>query len=135
MINERVLLIAAKEAGMSISDKELQHSITQEPAFMKDGVFDKEVYLNRIKLNRMTPEIYESSKRQELLIDKMRHFIALSTDVTEMSSQIPELLGDEKMDQTINESLAREVKEKAVRSYLDGYKKLIKIKIYRELIT
>ena len=33
---------------------------------MKNGVFDKEVYLNRLRLNRITPELFENIKRQEL---------------------------------------------------------------------
>src|SRR4030042_1149418 len=44
MINERVLLTAAKEAGVAVSDEELQESIARDPAFMKNGVFNKEMY-------------------------------------------------------------------------------------------
>ena len=78
-----------KNAGISVSDEELQESIAHEPAFMKNGVFDKDVYLNRLRLNRITPEAYESLKRQELTVNKMRHLIELSVDVTDIDTQLP----------------------------------------------
>ena len=62
MVNERVLLIAAQEEGIQASDEELQDAIAHDPAFMKNGVFDKVVYLNRLKLSRMTPETVRKLK-------------------------------------------------------------------------
>jgi hypothetical protein len=135
MINERVLLIAAKEAGIDISDEELQQSITHEPAFMKDGVFDKNVYLNRLRLNRMTPEAYESSKRRELIINKMKHFIELSVDTADISLNVPQTSGNEQAVKTISEAMAKDMKEKAVKSYLEGLKKRIKIVVNKQLIA
>jgi len=135
MINERVLLIAAKEAGIDISDEELQESITHEPAFMTNGVFDKNVYLNRLRLNRMTPEAYESSKRQEVILNKMKHLIELSIDVTDIGSDVPQTSGNEQVVKTISEAMAKDMKEKAVKSYLEGIKKQIKIKVNKQLIA
>jgi peptidyl-prolyl cis-trans isomerase D len=135
MINERVLLIAAKEAGIDISDEELQESITHEPVFMKNGVFDKNVYLNRLRLNRMTPEAYESSKRQEVILNKMKHLIELSIDITDISSNVPQTSGNEQVVKTISEAMAKDMKEKAVKSYLEGLKKQIKIKVNKQLIA
>ena len=135
MINERVLLIAAKEAGIDISDEELQESITHEPAFMKNGVFDKNVYLNRLRLNRMTPEAYESSKRQEVILNKMKHLIELSIDITDISSNVPQTSGNEQVVKTISEAMTKDMKEKAVKSYLEGLKKQIKIKVNKQLIA
>src|SRR4030043_650766 len=128
MINEQVLLIAAKEAGIDISDEELQESITHEPTFMKNGVFDKNVYLNRLRLNRMTPEAYESSKRQEVILNKMKHLIELSIDITDISSNVPQTSGNEQVVKTISEAMAKDMKEKAVKSYLEGLKKQKKTK-------
>lgn len=135
MINERVLLIAAKKAGINISDQELQESITHEPAFMKDGVFDKNVYLNRLRLNRTTPEEYESSKRQELIINKMKLLIELSIDVADIRSNMIETSGNEQAAKTISEAMTKDMKEKAVKSYLEGLKKQIKIVVNKQLIA
>ncbi len=53
-------------------------AITNEPAFMKNGVFDNQIYQNTLRLSRMTPEVYESMKRQELVIARMTRLIELS---------------------------------------------------------
>jgi len=135
MINERVLLIAAKEADISISDEELQESITHEPAFLRNGVFDNDVYLNRLRLNMITPEAYESSKRQELTLKKMRRLIELSVDATDINSNLKQVSGDNQIVKMLSEQMLNDRKEKAVKSYIEGLKKQIKIKINKQLIA
>lgn len=135
MINERVLLIAAKEAGISISDEELQDSITHEPAFMKNGVFDKDIYLNRLRLNRTTPEAYEKSKRQELMLDKITRLIELSVDVSDINSYLEQVSGDTQAAKAISAQMLNDRRGKAVKSYIEGLKKQIKIKINKQLIA
>ncbi len=135
MINERVLLIAAKEAGISVSDTELQDSIAREPAFMRNGAFDKEVYVNRLRLNRTTPEIYEIAKRRELTADKMRRLIELSIDVPDVDPGLLESQGDEQTARMISQAMLSDQREKAVKSYIEGLKKDIKIKINKDLIA
>jgi hypothetical protein len=113
MIDERILLTDAKETGIHISDEELQESITHEPAFMRNGVFDNNIYINRLRLNRVTPEEYENSKRQELTLKKIRRLIQLSVDSSDIGFN----------------------KEKALKSYVEAIKKHIKIKINKQLIS
>ena len=135
MVNERVLLIAAKEADISISDEELQESITHDPAFLRNGVFDNDVYLNRLRLNMITPEAYESSKRQELTLKKMRRLIELSVDATDINSNLKQVSGDNQLVNMLSEQMLNDRKEKAVKSYIEGLKKQIKIKINKQLIA
>jgi peptidyl-prolyl cis-trans isomerase D len=135
MINERILLIAAKDMGIKISDEEMQDSISRDPMFMKDGLFNKEVYLNRLRLNRITPELYESTKRQDMIITKVRQLIELSVDVTDAEPQIQQAKGNEQMAQMLTQAVLSDKKAKAVQSYIDGLKKQIKIKTNKELIS
>ena len=136
MINEHVLLITAKQTGIGISDEELQDSIIHDPAFLKNGAFDKDVYLNRLRLNRITPEYYESTKRQELTFNKMKRFIELSVDVTDMDINIPQQVsGNEEVAKMLSQAKLSEKKEKAVKSYIEGQKKNIKITVNKKLIA
>lgn len=135
MIHEKVLLIAAKDAGIGVSDEELHEAITHEPAFMRDGVFEKNIYLNRLRLNRITVEEYENSKRRELTLNKMRRLIELSVDMSDINSDLKKLPGDERSMKMLSEAMLSEKKEKAVRSYVEGLKKEIKIKINTKLIS
>lgn len=134
MVNERVLLIAAEDTGIRITDEELQEAITHEPAFIRDGVFDKEVYLNRLRLSRITPEEFERSKRQELTLQKMRRLIELSADTSDMNPDSGQVSDDDQSAKMIRESMLNANKEKAIKSYIEGFKKQIKIKINKQLI-
>ncbi|MGQ9570965.1 MAG: SurA N-terminal domain-containing protein [Thermodesulfovibrionales bacterium] len=135
MIDEQVLLIAAKEAGIKVSDDELHDAIIHEPAFMKDGIFDKYIYMNRLRLNRITIPEYEKSKLKELTLLKMKRLIELSIDVSDITPEIQQLSGDKGAMNMLRETILNQKKEMAVKSYIDGFKKKIKIKTYPELIS
>jgi len=134
LIDEKVLLIASKEAGISVSDEELQDSISGERAFLKNGVFDRDVYVNRLRLNRITPEIFENMKRQELTYEKMRRLVELSADATAIDIQLPRPSGNEQAADMIRQAMMGDKKGKAVKSFIEGYKKSLKIKINQKLI-
>jgi len=135
MINEQVLLIAAKEAGIGVSDEELQESIAHDPAFMSNGVFNKEMYFNRLRLSRITPEAFENLKRRELTITKMKNLIELSVDVTDADLQSIKTSGDEEARKMISQAILSDRRDKALKSYVEGLKKSIKIKVNEKLIT
>lgn len=135
LVDEKVLLIVAQEAGMTVSDEELQEAIKREPAFLKNGVFDKDVYLNRLRLNRLSPEMFEGVKRQELLMTKITRFIELSVDVTDTDMQTAQASGNEEVAKMLSQAILNDKQEKALKSYIEGYKKRIKIKVRKELIA
>jgi peptidyl-prolyl cis-trans isomerase D len=135
MIDEKVLLIVAKQAGISVSNNELHEAITHEPAFMRDGIFDNNIYLNRLRLNRITVEEYERAKQQELVLMKMKLLIELSVDVPDISTELKQLPSDENAMKMLSDTLLNQRKEMAVRSYIEGFKKKIKIKINTKLIS
>jgi len=134
LMDEKVLLIASKEAGISVSDEELQDSISSERAFLKNGVFDRDVYINRLRLNRITPEVFENMKRQELTFEKMRRLVELSVDAKVLDIQLPQPSGNEQAADMIRQAMMGDKKGKAVKSFIEGYKKSLKIKINKKLI-
>lgn len=135
MIDEKVLLTAAKQAGISVSNDELHEAITHEPAFMRDGIFDNNIYLNRLRLNRITVEEYEKAKQQELVLMKMKLLIESSVDVPDISTELKQLPSDENAMKMLSDTLLNQKKEMAVMSYIEGFKKKIKIKINTKLIS
>lgn len=118
-IEEKILLITASKMGIKITDKELQEAIINDPRFIRDGVFRKDVYYRTLELSRLTPEIFEKSLRDQLTIIKMKRMITSPID--------KRLYEDEKT--------ANEVAEAAVKSYVDAVKQRMKIKINMELIS
>ena len=135
MISDKVLLLAAKEIGITVSNDELQDSISTESAFMKNGVFNRDIYLNRLKLNRITPEAFENLKRQELTLEKTRRFIELSADTADIDMNLQKLSGNTQTTDMIKQAMLGDVKGKAVQAYIEGMKKNIKITINKRLIS
>lgn len=135
MISERILLMAAAENGITISDKELEDSIAGDPAFMKNGTFDRDMYLHRLKLSRMTPEIFENLKRRELVLAKMRRLIESSVDVTGLDVNLPETQGNEQAEKMVLQAMLSDKKDKALKSYIEDLKKKITVTVNRKLIS
>lgn len=134
LVDNRVLLIAAKEGGIAVSDDELNEAIKNEPAFMKDGAFDSTVYQNRLRLMRLTPEAFEAAKRQELILTKMRRLIELSTAIP--SDELAKISGpDEQTTKALQDAMLQNARATALRSYVEGVKKGMKIKLYPDRIA
>jgi parvulin-like peptidyl-prolyl isomerase len=133
LIENRVLLIAAKNNGVSVDDDELNEAIRNDPAFMKNGSFDNEIYVNRLRLNRLTPEAYESLKRQEMTVNKVRRVIELSAVLPE--GDAAQISGDEKTAGQLRNAMLNSAKDKTVKAYIEGLKKGMKIKIHKDVIS
>ncbi len=126
LIDERVLLITAKRAGIKVTDKELEDAIVNDPAFMREGKFNRDIYLRVLQLNRMTPELFESMKRRELLLTKMQRLIGESIDVTDVDAG--------GRPDAIKESILSDMRARAVKSYVEGLKRQMRIKVNQQLI-
>lgn len=75
LIDRLVLADRAREFGLDISDKEVLDVILNEPAFSRDGRFDKALYVRILRYARQTPAEYEEGLRQDLAIQRLRDLI------------------------------------------------------------
>lgn len=133
LIEEKVLLISAKDAGITVTDKELQDAIASDPRFARDGGFRKDVYFRTLELNRLTPEGFENSLRQQILLFKMRGLIESVVDVN--SSDIRDITGDEKKVAEMKKTILANKRSVALKSYVEAVKQKMTIKIKMELIS
>jgi len=128
LIEDTVLLEQAKKMGIQVSDAELEEAVMNEPSFMRDGKFNKEVYVRGLQLNRMSPEYYESLKRKELVLAKVRRLIGESVDLTDEAMNAPAAA-------QMRSALLAQLRGMAVKSYVEGLKKQMKIKVNQQLIS
>jgi peptidyl-prolyl cis-trans isomerase D len=78
LIEKILILQEAKRLGLSIPDEELREAIESIPAFQVSGQFDKRNYERFLRISRMTPEEFEQSQRENLLISKIMSLIKMN---------------------------------------------------------
>jgi peptidyl-prolyl cis-trans isomerase D len=79
LIAKILILQEAKKLGLSIQDEELRGAIESIPAFQVNGQFDKRSYERFLRLSRMTPEEFERSQRENLLLSKVVGLIKMNS--------------------------------------------------------
>lgn len=133
LIEERLLLISAREIGLRVTDAELQEAITTDPRFIRDGVFKKDVYLKTLQLNRLTPEFFENSLRQQLMVQKMRMLILSSVDIS--SYDIGGVSQDEKRLNDLKQIFLSQKRDKILKSFVETMKQKMNVKVNKDLIS
>ena len=79
LIAKILILQEAKRLGLSIPDEELRETIESVQAFQVNGQFDKRNYERSLRINRMTPEQFEQSQRENLLLSKAVSLIKMNS--------------------------------------------------------
>src|SRR4030043_857620 len=78
LIAKIFILEEVKRLGISIPDEELREAIESVPAFQVNGQFDKRNYERYLRINRVTPEGFEQSQREALLLSKAVNLIKMN---------------------------------------------------------
>jgi len=78
MIQEQVLLQASHDMGLRASNRELQAAILSNPAFQRDGRFDKATYDRMLQLQGTVGPQYEESLRQRIVGTQIQRAVAAS---------------------------------------------------------
>ncbi len=80
---DRVVLVREAEAmGFRVSDEELMAHIRSIPAFQSNGQFSPPQYRQMLAQLRLTPEAFEASQRDDLLIQKISDVISRAAKVS-----------------------------------------------------
>jgi peptidyl-prolyl cis-trans isomerase D len=87
LVENVLVLHEAKKMGLDVSKDEVASAVAAVPAFQKDGVFDFQQYLQVLKSNRITPQDFEGSQKEELLAKKARKSIQDKATVSDAEAQ------------------------------------------------
>lgn len=115
MIERNILLIAAEENNIRVSDSEVGAAIENDQTFWREGSFNRDVYLNTLSLNRYTPKQYEESRREDIAVERIRKMIL------EAYAPIPDIGGEE--EKPASDPGAEAARQKAYRAFIEAYKK------------
>lgn len=83
LISRRLILAEAGMLKFDVSREELQNAIVSYPAFQTSGRFDPLRYQQALRYSRLTPQEFEASQHEDLLINKVEQFITRGTKVLE----------------------------------------------------
>ena len=86
LVDNALMRQAASELNIRVSDEDLSRSITSISAFQVAGAFDPRRYQVVLSNNNLTPESFETSQRDALLIQKLNTFITASVKVSDQEA-------------------------------------------------
>lgn len=83
LVTRELLIQKAKSYGLIVSDQELSNSIY---AMFKDqeGKFNNDAYRQTLAKNGLTPEQFETSQREQMMLNKLQTIIMSNVKVTDM---------------------------------------------------
>jgi peptidyl-prolyl cis-trans isomerase D len=127
LINENILLVLAEKEGVTVTDEELAKSIAEDETFKKDGKFDAQLYRKLLKYNKFTVDSYESLKRKDLTIAKIKGLIG---DIGELSKHdLDNLPQIDNMADQLKKAILSGKKDQEANAYVESIKSRLKIEI------
>lgn len=133
LIDRKVIIIAAQEAGITVTEQELQNEILQLPYFQRNGAFDQQIYERSLQLNRLTPQTFEEQLKNDMLFAKMSRMIQETVEFTSTEMQTIESL--KQANNQIAEAFRNSKNSQALKSYVEGMKRKMEIKVNKDLIS
>ncbi len=80
LISKEIVQQVATKEGIYATDAEIRDYITKDiPAFQKEGRFKKDVYVQLLEANRMTPGEFEDKVRKDRVNQRSRHLMEIVT--------------------------------------------------------
>ncbi len=134
LVNRTVLLNAARKAGIIVTENELQEAIINTQYFQRNGVFDMEIYQRALRFNRLTPQTFEDSVRNDIFISKISNLIGETAELTSEELTILNSMNAANNDQL--RAIFRSSKSnQAILAYVESFKRRMVIKINRDQIS
>jgi len=136
LVDRKLVLMAAKDEGVTVSDEEVARSVTENNTFHdENGKFSKDRYITLLKNNGFTPSSFEASLKEDMVAEKFRKMIKDAVYVTDndlkdyyarqLKSQNKAF--DETEFKAKHDELARTVtgdlQEETLKSFMEGLKK------------
>ncbi|MBU1182692.1 MAG: SurA N-terminal domain-containing protein [Proteobacteria bacterium] len=83
LIERKIVVKEAEKLKFRITNDELTQAIVNIKAFQSDGVFNKKAYERALSQNRMTPEVFEASIKESMLIERIMSFVTGGVRISE----------------------------------------------------
>lgn len=98
LVDQELLLQEADRRDLAVGNSELVASIAKETAFQENGVFSKDRYLQLLRAQRLTADVFEAQQERQLLVEKVRDAVRSGIDVTDEDIALEQRNRNEKVD-------------------------------------
>jgi len=95
LINQTVAKVQADDMGLRASTRLIDEMIVATPAFQSDGVFDREQFVNILRINGLTPLTYRAQLAESLKVNQARAAFILSSFTTPLDVKLQQALANE----------------------------------------
>lgn len=86
VIQKNLILSYADDLGLNVTDEDIAKELVKMDAFIKDGKFDKELYIKVLRQNRTTAVEFEESLKRDLLLQKVESLFDLEPQDKEVAN-------------------------------------------------
>jgi len=124
VIQKNLLLSYADELRLDVTDEDIAKELIQMPAFLKDGKFNKETYVQVLLQNRTNPTDFENSLKRDLLLQKMENVFKITPSNEELNLVAKLLFIEDNIDIAVIDSnnLKVETPENMLKIYWESNK-------------
>jgi peptidyl-prolyl cis-trans isomerase D len=95
LINQTVAKVQADDMGLRASARLIDEMIVTTPAFQSDGIFDREQFINILRINGLTPLTYRAQLAESLKVNQARAAFILSSFTTPFDVKLQQALANE----------------------------------------
>jgi len=87
VIDNALVLNQAEALGINVTDRELQENLLTYKAFQINGAFDLDQYKKVLRMNSLTPEMFEESQLNAIRRDRVRQMVVSAVNVSDLEAK------------------------------------------------
>jgi peptidyl-prolyl cis-trans isomerase D len=86
VLEKNLIMAYGDSIGFTVTDEEIAKELLKYEVFQKDGKFDKNLYIQVLNQNKMTPKDFEESLKNSILLQKTQKLFSLNSSEKEIEN-------------------------------------------------
>ncbi|MGB5792781.1 peptidylprolyl isomerase [Poseidonibacter sp.] len=86
VLQKNLILSYGESLGIDVTNKDIAKELVKYNAFLKDGKFDKDTYVQVLSQNRTTPVKFEDSLKRNILLQKIQTLFEVDANQVEVQN-------------------------------------------------
>ena len=86
VLEKNLVMAYGDSVGFTVTDEEVARELLKYEVFQKNGKFDKDLYVNVLNQNKLTPKDFEDSLKNSILLQKTQELFTLNPTQNEIEN-------------------------------------------------